>query len=69
MKSSLIRVFSIAFIVLQILTVLSWDSDFARSAMDRGVARFPVTERDQYRLDPDERLSKHIKKIGEIEGF
>jgi hypothetical protein len=37
--------------------------------MDSGVARFPVTERDKFRLELNERLSKHIKKIEKMEGF
>jgi malate dehydrogenase (oxaloacetate-decarboxylating)(NADP+) len=54
---------------LDIRLISTVASAVARAAMDSGVAKFPITDWDLYRLELDERISKHIKKIGEIEGF
>ena len=37
----------------------------ARAAMDSGVARFPITDWDDYRKSLDKRLSEHIKKVSD----
>ncbi|HVN57478.1 MAG TPA: malic enzyme-like NAD(P)-binding protein [Bacteroidales bacterium] len=37
----------------------------ARAAMDSGVAKFPITDWDAYRITLDKRLSEHIKTISE----
>ena len=37
----------------------------ARAAMDSGVAKFPITDWDAYRITLDKRLSEHIKIISE----
>lgn len=40
----------------------------AKAAMDSGVAKYPIRDWDAYKKSLDNRLSKHIKKIGEING-
>lgn len=44
-------------------------SAVAKAAMDSGVAKFPITNWDEYKKSLSLRLSEHIKRIGEIEGI
>jgi malate dehydrogenase (oxaloacetate-decarboxylating)(NADP+) len=37
----------------------------AKAAMDSGVAKYPISDWDEYKKSLDRRLSEHIKKIGE----
>ncbi len=41
-------------------------SAVAKAAMDTGVAKIPIHDWDAYRKDLDNRLSEHIKRIGEL---
>ncbi len=41
-------------------------SAVAKAAMDTGVAKYPITDWDAYKMKLDKRLSEHIAKIGEM---
>jgi malate dehydrogenase (oxaloacetate-decarboxylating)(NADP+) len=40
-------------------------SAVAKAAMDSGVAKFPITDWDAYKISLDKRISEHIAKIAE----
>jgi len=44
-------------------------SAVAKAAMDTGVAKHPITDWEAYRKSLDNRLSQHIKRIGQISGI
>ncbi len=44
-------------------------SAVAKAAIDSGVAKYPIKDWDAYRKSLDNRLSNHIKSIGEISGI
>jgi malate dehydrogenase (oxaloacetate-decarboxylating)(NADP+) len=37
----------------------------ARAAIKSGVAKYPISDRDAYKISLDKRLSENIKKIGQ----
>ena len=36
----------------------------AKAAMDSGVAKYPISDWDEYKISLDKRISEHIKKVG-----
>jgi malate dehydrogenase (oxaloacetate-decarboxylating)(NADP+) len=47
--------------------LISWvASAVAKAATDSGVAKYPITDWDAYRMKLDKRLSEHIRRIGEM---
>jgi malate dehydrogenase (oxaloacetate-decarboxylating)(NADP+) len=42
--------------------------EVAKAAMDSGVAKYPITNWEEYRKSLDKRRSVHIKKVGECIG-
>ncbi len=44
-------------------------SAVAKAAMDTGVAKYPISDWEAYRLSLDKRLSQHIKRISQIAGI
>ncbi len=41
----------------------------ARAAMDSGVAKYPITDWDAYKISLDKRISEHIKNIARCGGI
>ncbi len=50
--------------------LISWVAPaVAKAAMDSGVAKYPIKDWDAYKKSLDQRLSEHIKKVGECTGI
>ena len=50
--------------------LISWIAPaVAKAAMDSGVAKYPIKDWDAYKKSLDNRLSDHIKKVGECSGI